>query len=384
MSKHTRHIIILILLSIIACVAIFFIFRVVEFPFNEPVYDISPVPFGPYLPKPSEKEKIKAISLPTFVAPIEKISVPSFAYAHGTVMAHDKIYIGMADNSGNPFPTNQIQIFFDLNDLNKQVIIPIPIEGDISSMIYDSLRDKIYFNLSKSSTLSVLRIDPRSYMMTILLSTTSIASGRRPAITTDGKYVYGITNTDPSKIFKIDLDSRRVEVSTTTGHIVNGHSATIGVYASSTELYFANNTFDQFEKVDANTLRTLATTTLPQCAITDDMPYLAQGDNWGYVYLGCEKEPFGYRIKTNDLTYDPFLLPGNSYGMFIYGNNLYNAAHDGYFDLFPNFDIHDIHRFSTEKNIQVNELFFSSSTQRMFLTGWWGEKGLLETRPITI
>ena len=59
------------------------------------------------------------------VAKITAESPKIIAYAHGTAIADGKIFIGMADKTDNPFPTNVLTIF-DLKDLNRPTTIAFP------------------------------------------------------------------------------------------------------------------------------------------------------------------------------------------------------------------------------------------------------------------
>jgi hypothetical protein len=95
-------------------------------------------------------------------------------------------------------------------------------------------------------------------------------------------------------------------------------------------------------------------------------------------------------VRTNDLTYTKFDLPGSSFGMYIFGNDLYNAAQDGNYDVFANMDLSNPKRYFVGQDIQLNELFMATTasstmastssvgTQSLLFTGWWGVKGLYE------
>ncbi|WP_147452722.1 hypothetical protein, partial [Corallococcus praedator] len=67
-------------------------------------------------------------------ASITEASPDTFAYAHGTAMAHDKIFIGMSGVHGNTYPTNSVVVFDTLADLSHTVRITIPGQGDIQTM----------------------------------------------------------------------------------------------------------------------------------------------------------------------------------------------------------------------------------------------------------
>ena len=314
--------------------------------------------------------------VPSTPVAIAGLSPQIFAYAHGTVMADKKIFIGLADRAGNPYPSNQIYIFSDLNDLNKFNVVSVPKNGDVESMVYDEKNDKIYFPLSDNDSLSIYRLDPQTYAISSVFSTTSIDIGAKPAIVTDGKYIYGITYNEPATVFKVSIDGSSFE-SNAAGHISKGHSAAIGIYSSTTELYFGGGEDNQFENVDGDSLDSLGITRFRDCFLTDDMPYKIVSAKYGYVYVGCEKMPYGYRVKTDDMSSVRFDLPGASFGLFIYNNDLYNAAQDGNFDIFKGLDISKIKRYYIGQDIQLNELFVSDAGD-VFFTGWWGVKGLLE------
>ncbi len=351
-------------------------------PISQPIGPQKPI--GPHLPQGRPAQPVSQMPVvqkpPSIPVQIVGQSAEAFAYAHGTAQADGKIFIGMAARSGNPFVTNQLYVFTNPADLNEFRIISIQRTGDIESMVYDEKNDNIYFTLSNNGSLSIYRINPRTYFVSTVISTTSVDIGLKPAITTDGTYIYGISYTKPSTVFKVGVFGTSLVVSKTV-HINNGHSAAIATNGSTTELYFGGGEEDGFEKVDAATLDSLGMINFPGCSLTDDMPYKD-----GYVYVGCERQPYGYRVKTDDLSFTQFALPGNSFGMNIFGNDLYNAAQDGNFDVFNDMDISNPQRYYVGKDIQLNELFMtentsstiSSSTASLFFTGWWGVKGLFQ------
>ncbi len=321
-------------------------------------------PYGPHAPvtKPeTSKTPTTPPKPPSIPVEITQRSQEVFSYAHGTVMADGKIFIGMASRSGNPFPTNQLYVFTDPSDLKQFRIISIPRAGDIETMIYDEKNDKVYFTLSNNGSLEIYRIDPRTFYVSTVISTTSVNIGMKPAITTDGKYIYGITYTNPSTVFKVGIYGTPLIVSS-EDHISNGHSAAIGIYGSSTELYFGGGEADLFEKVNGEDLSSISKLYFPGCSITDDTPYQKTSDVGGYVYLGCERQPYGYRVKTDDMSFVRFALPGNSFGMNIFGNDLYNAAQDANYDVFRNMDISSPKRYYVGQDIQLNELFMATSS----------------------
>ena len=351
---------------------------------HEPVQLInSTTEYGPELPpkdKPRPTEKV-AKKPQSISVNISEKSPEVFAYAHGSVVVDGKIFIGMAARNGNPFATNQLFVFTNPNNLKEFRIISIPRKGDIESMVYDEKNRAIYFTLSNQGSLDIYRIDPKTYFISTVISTTSINIGQKPAITTDGEFIYGITYTNPSKVFKVGIYGTPLIVSE-VGHISNGHSASLGVYGSSTELYFGGGEADLFEKVNGDDLSSLGMLYFPGCSITDDMPYQKVDDVSGYVYLGCEKQPRGIRIRTDDMTGSSFDLPGSSFGMYIYGKDLYNAAQDGNYDIFKNLDLSSIKRYHIGRDIQLNELFVLNDM--VLFTGWWGIKGLYSVKSADI
>jgi hypothetical protein len=318
-------------------------------------------------------------------AVIADASPDLFAYPHGTAMAHGKIFIGMAAVHGNTYPTNQIVIFDELPRLDHTVRLSIPGQGDIQTMAYDDRTDKIYFIFSKDHRLDLYWLDPNTYSFASIVSTSSIDVGAKPAIVTDGAYVYGITNTDPSVVFKARISDGAL-ISSSRGHINGGHSAAIGMNGSSTELYFGGGMSGMFEKDDATTLQPLGTKRMPGCVLTNDMPYDMIDAHGGYAYIGCETTPEGYRIRTADLDATRFPLPGDSFGLFIFGNDLYNASYDGHIDVFPGKDIGDLHRYYVTNGMKysdapgnelyLNQMFYELGTRSLYVTAWWGVKNL--------
>ena len=233
---------------------------------------------------------------------------------------------------------------------------------------------------------------PSTLLVYLVASSTTLDPGQKPAIVTDGTYVYGITNTSPSSVFKVDISNGAITVNA-KGHISQGHSAAIGIYPGRTELYFGGGSGDQFEKVDAASLASLGTIDLAPCSLTDDMPFQKTDDQGGYVYVGCEIQPYGYRVHTADLSADRFLLPGFSFGLYVFGDDLYNAAQDGNIDVFPHQNLGILDRFhiassslidAHNQDVEPNELFWSDATERLYFTAWWGIPGLFAISTTTV
>lgn len=337
---------------------------------------------GPFMP-PAAPSIVKAHYDGTARVTAESPGI--FAYAHGTASADGKFFIGMADRSGNPFPSNQIIVMDDPENLSDYAIVSLPRAGDVETMAYDQRTDKVYFLLTGTSTLDLYALDPHAYGLSLIVSTTSIDAGPRPAIATDGLYVYGITDTDPSTVFKVDLSDGSLTTSS-HGHIPHGHSVAIGIYPDSTELYFGGGMRNGFEKADAATLKPIAIADLAPCSLSDDSAFAPVDDRGGYVYVGCETVPEGRRIRTEDLSVTKFSLPGGSLGMFIFGNDLYNVAQDGAIDVFAGADIARIRRYriadgiapldTKGQDLEPNELFYSPMTGGIYFTAWWGVPGI--------
>ncbi len=325
------------------------------------------------------------------VAEVMAQSSKVFAYAHGTVAADGKLFIGMAANSANHFPSNELVVFGDASDISRPTLITMPASGEIETMTYDRTNDRVYIELSGNKALKIYAMNPHNYFMWTLASTSAIDAGRKPAIVSDGTYVYGITNTTPSTVFRVKIQGGELATSS-IGHIRNGHSASIASFAganvaTTTELYFGGGMSDEFEKVDALTLASLGTVKISPCGMTDDMPYApsTQG-TFGYVYVGCEMVPYGIRIKTSDMSFERFVLPGGSLGMFAYGDDIYNAAEDGRIDIFPKGNLEQLHRYriidikepidTKGQDLEVNEILYSPQNDGLYVTGWYGVEGL--------
>ena len=344
----------------------------------------------PYIPVEIILPAIQASVMPS-IAQVTARSPKVFAYAHGTIVADGKIFLGMAAAAGNRFQANQLTIF-NAADISRPTFVSVPMQGEIDTIIYDAVNDRIYFELSNNGGLHIFSLDPHTYAVSVIVSTTTVDVGRRPAIVTDGMYVYGITNTTPSSVFKVKIRGGELTVNK-NGHIPNGHSAAIGIYASSTELYFGGGMMNGFEKVDAATLESTASTTIGPCAMSDDMPHVQTGPREGYVYIGCETVPYGVRVSTGDMSFDRFQLPGASLGLFVYGHDLYNAAQDGYIDAFPNADLTDLRRyrvtddvapFDTKgQSLEPNEILYSPETSKLYFTAWLGIEGLYQVSTST-
>jgi hypothetical protein len=276
-------------------------------------------------------------------------------------------------------------IFNDPANLSSHILITLPHAGDVQTMVANEKAKKVYFTMSGENNLELYAIDTVTYRISNLVSTTTIDSGPRPAIVTDGDYVYGITDTDPATVFKVSLKDGSF-TSNSLGNIAHGHSAAIGQYGSTTELYFGGGMSNGFQKVSAEDLKVLAKIDVGPCSESDDMPYAPLDEKGGYVYIGCEMEPRGYRIKTENMSVSQFTLPGYSLGLFIYDSNLYNSAQDGHIDVFPNLDLTDLNRFKLEQSLkdltprgqvtQLNEFLYSPETDSLYFTAWWGVQGL--------
>jgi len=346
-------------------------------------------PYGPEKPRvePAYHNPIPALATTTGVARVTASSPPVFAYAHATVAADGRFFVGMAGASGNPFPADEVAVFTDPADLRRVDLVSLPHGGDVVTVAYDDVRDKVYFLLTGNHDLELYELDPHTLALRTIASTTVLDAGWRPAIVTDGTYVYGITYAEHSTLFKVRISDGSLTFSA-VGHIPYGHSAAIGIYGSSTELYFGGDASDMFEKADASDLAPEKIISLPGlCTETDDAPFVRTGAADGYVYVGCERAPYGYRIRTSDMTVTRFSLPGASYGFFVVGDDLYNAAQDGVLDAFPRMDIGKLERYrvlgaaAIDAYGQVpalNELLYSTTTESLYFTAWWGVKGLYE------
>ncbi len=324
-----------------------------------------------------------AISLGT--ARVTASSPNVFAYAHATVEADGKFFIGMSNKAGNIYPPNQLTVFNDEADLSRPSILELPESGDIQAMVFDAKNDKVYLQLSSNGSLEIFSIDPHTFAIATVISTTTIDAGRKPAIATDGTYVYGITNTQPSLVYKVRLADGELTVNR-KGHIPDGHSAAVGVYEGRTELYFGGGMSNGFEKVDAETLGRISSIDVAPCSMSDDSPFVRIDDIGGYVFVGCETVPYGVRIRTSDMSMTRFSLPGGSFGLFAIGDDIYNAAQDGYIDVFPGGRLEDLRRykvvnesapFDTKgQDLEVNEVLFSPLTRKIYMTAWLGIPGL--------
>lgn len=323
-------------------------------------------------------------SIATGTATVTNASPAAFAYAHGTVQAGDRFIVGTADRAGNPYASNKVFMFTDPRFVDRYVTVLLPHRGDIETMAYDQAAGKAYFLLTGTGAFELYGFDVSTLYLYEVASSTTLNPGQKPAIVTDGTYVYGITNTSPSSVFKVKIADGSIAVSP-KGHISSGHSAAIGIYPDRTELYFGGGMGNQFEKDDAATLAPLAQADLSPCALTDDMPFEKADSQGGYVYVGCEIQPYGYRVHTSDLSADRFLLPGSSLGLFVFGDDLYNAAEDGSIDVFPHQDLGVLQRFHVASSslidahgqeVEPNELFWSDATERLYFTAWWGIPGL--------
>lgn len=344
---------------------------------------LKPVMTVPAFPK-IQLSSIIVPSIATGTATVTNASPKTFAYAHGTTQAGDRFIVGTANRAGNPYASNKLYMFTDPRFVDRYVTMLLPHQGDIETMVYDDKGKKVYFLLTGLNDFELYSFDPSTLLVSLVASSTELNPGAKPAIVTDGTYVYGITNTTPSVIFKIKISDGAI-ASNSVGHISNGHSAAIGIYPNSTELYFGGGMSDQFEKVDASSLHSLGKVDLSPCSETDDMPYVQTSDTEGYVYVGCEIQPFGYRVRTSNLSADRFLLPGSSLGIFSFNGDLYNAAQDGNIDLFPQGNLNMLQRFhiassslidAHNQEVEPNELFYSNITDRLYFTAWWGIPGL--------
>ncbi len=333
---------------------------------------------------------------PTITLGVARVSAQSakiFAYAHGTAVAKGKIFIGMADVAGNTFDSNQLIVFDNAADISRNSLVHLPLEGDLQDLIYDDVNDRIYLLLSSSSALNIFSLNPYNKALSVIISTTSVNVGRKPAMVTDGAYIYGITNTEPSTVFKVKIADGELMTSS-LGHISKGHSAALGRFGSTTELYFGGGMSDEFEKVDALTLSSLGKVKVNPCSMTDDMPFMKQSSSYGYVYIGCEMVPYGLRVRTDNLSFERFSLLGSSLGFFVFNSDLYNAARDGFLDIFPKADIrkmerywvvNDIEPFETKgQSLELNEILSVPDTKELFFTAWYGIRGLYKFSTSTL
>ncbi|MDE2040784.1 MAG: hypothetical protein KGI59_00125 [Patescibacteria group bacterium] len=318
------------------------------------------------------------------LAPVVASSSAVFNYAHGTLVADERLFIGSEDSQT---ADGHLAVFYDPAHLGAYSLISVPRRGSIETMAYDDTRRTVDFLISESHGLHIYSIDPYTLIERSIASTSAIDAGDKPAIVTDGAYVYGITNTTPAEVFKVSLRDGRLSYNA-NGHIPHGHSAALMTEGSSTFLYFGSNTSDVIEKVDAATLSVSAAVDLGTCHPSDDMPAFG-----GYVYVGCEGAPYGFRINGVDMSVTRFTLPGDSLGLFVYGSDLYNCGMDGYLDVFPGMNLGSLRRYkvtgiresSTTSALppELNEILYEPVSHKLFLTIWWGVPGLYEVSTST-
>lgn len=291
--------------------------------------------------------------------------------AHGTCQYNDKFYLGTRENPAN------LYCFNNPTDLTDNQSVVTTGRNQLESMVYDSINNKIYATSNNADgNLCLLSIDPANISdWSIVYNSGVLDGGASPAIVTDGIYVYGVTNTNPGKIFKIRISDWTLVNSVVVTGYYSFHAAKLQTYSNRTEIYATTAELDSSEahfiKILAEDL-SFEIITLANCkTATDDFVFIKENDFGGKCYICFESTLNITVINTELMTYDTYTHKlGYSFGVFSDGINLYNLISDsgsGKIIKYINFNL--INPIVNVVDIQLSELFISS-TGKLFGTKW--------------
>jgi len=340
-----------------------------------------------------------------------------FGWPHGTCQIGEKIYIATRTSPAT------VTVFNNPNDLTDYQQVTLTGQNRVDLLIYDSVNNKLYATSRNTGggdhKLNIIQIDPdniNNWSVVYSSNTPSASFITSSPIVTDGTYVYGATSDNgPSTFFKIRISDWTLVAQTTWNEAALAHSAQLRVYPGKKEMYVTNaaatsyngQSLDiNFAKVDCDTMT--YTTTYVQMpyynpdddmeensyplVLTDDMACRVIDDNGSICYLGSEDNdpswpPYGWAVNTATMVVTRFDAGQDvSYGMFIYGNDLYSVggpfdqAHlsvlTGIIIKYKDFDLEHPQIWGSLPFVP-NELFHTSNG-KMFVTDWKYPSKLIE------
>jgi len=284
-----------------------------------------------------------------------------FEYAHSSIVDDSgAMYLG--ERKQNPY----IIRFPDPDDLSSYTRVALSDVGNEYIGLENVCKygNKLYFGTLETTTgdLVVVEVDTNSEL-TYTKHTITGLNVWNFAITTDGTYIYGGSD---YRFFRIRMSDWKVDQQTTFyTDFTNTHAACYS--ASRNEVYFTTQgTTEKLAIVDAENIWSYTTIDLSTYCntLTDDMVYYNNK-----LYIGSEVGS-GVIVDLDNNNSLSSLDIMNSYGLFITGTTIYNAAIDGYIQKFSVSTPTNIQTYKLEADFIPNEILLNGS--RVFITKWAG------------
>jgi hypothetical protein len=257
-----------------------------------------------------------------------------FQLAHATVVHGNYLYVGERIDNAQYASIARI-IKYDINTMTEVSAYEVGANLDVESMAYDSINSRLYATRYNSSQLEILSIDPST--MTIYGSAhvySGVPPGESPSIVTDGTYIYGVTYTDPTMIFKIRLSdwvlvTTNIWTSRERGHATKINTRTGQMFATTIPVSPSTNPY--FAKISLTdlTYSEVSIGTYVKKA-TDDFAMVDTGGEI-YCFIGGEYAVANYggvRVKVSDLSLYGYPMK-TTYALDSFGDNIYSSAIDG-------------------------------------------------------
>lgn len=287
----------------------------------------------------------------TLYATVKNISATGgFQLCHSLITHGDYLYAGERINDATPSEIARI-IKYDMNTLAEVASYSVGANIDVESMVYDSINSRIYAVRQNASQLEIMSINPSTMALDGSVHTyPSIVSGLSPAIVTDGTYIYGVTYTNPSTFFKINISTWASSATATWTSRERGHAAKINTRtgymycttipsSSATDPYLAKVALSNLAYTEVN-LGTYVK------KATDDFAMIDDGLNV-YCIVGGEYDVAGYngvQVKTSDLSLTGFALK-TTYAITSFGNVCYSTSIDGTIQAFNRYDLNNVYTY---------------------------------------
>ncbi len=244
---------------------------------------------------------------------------------------------------------------FNPNDLSVQVTTAFGTETNAAEITFATTTKLLYAIMGNGS---IYTVNPDSVAVSKVI--TNAWTDNLHSITNDGSYLYAISFTSPTVVYKYDISTYSLVASSTLTGLATGHN----IKFDGTNLYATGSTTGAWvAKINPSTLAFTSASMFCSTA-TDDMALL--GD---YLYIGCEDQLYFEKITKSTLAHNEYYVNDYSYGMYFDGKYLYNMGRQNkeIYRIDPTTMIVDTITLPITTT-QPNELV--SDGQRLFFTTW--------------
>jgi hypothetical protein len=310
-------------------------------------------------------------------------SATGFDHIHATLKVNNKFYCGSTSTFG-------IFVFTSPDtSLAAKTQIRSGSTGT-AQFAYDSVNNKIYCNSAAGN--SITEIDPTTDTF-VDHPVTGLVSGQLPGVATDGTFVYVISYTNPTILYKIAIATWTISAQLTLPNgAFNGHAAQVIQYSDGIELIVtcvSGNLFkiDPVALTVLNTFNTLSAFTYIGTP-TDDFAYVKAaantttagsiiwiaGETGGALRFQSGKDSFSGASQFSNQGSFTTALP--TFGLFTDGTLIYNVASGGYIQTWNATDNNPATQSAksyycgnTNAPFHPNELLISDGG-KLFFTDW--------------